>query len=80
MTRGLGGMLRTSANALPLGEPASDLDGDTLRVLEDAPQAFTGCAPVMSHDRPLLARVATHRLAFEGVRRAERLSGERRGL
>jgi len=59
-------MLKKSANVLLLDEPTNDLDVDTLRALEDALEAFAGCAVVISHDRWFLDRIATHILAFEG--------------
>ena len=59
-------MLRTGGNVLLLDEPTNDLDVDTLRALEDALDAFPGCAVVISHDRWFLDRIATHVLAFEG--------------
>jgi ATPase subunit of ABC transporter with duplicated ATPase domains len=59
-------MLKESANVILLDEPTNDLDVDTLRALEDALEAFPGCAVVISHDRWFLDRVATHILAFEG--------------
>jgi len=59
-------MLKEGANVLLLDEPTNDLDVDTLRALEDALEAFAGCAVVISHDRWFLDRIATHILAFEG--------------
>jgi sulfate-transporting ATPase len=59
-------MLKSGANVLLLDEPTNDLDVDTLRALEDALEAFAGCAVVISHDRWFLDRIATHILAFEG--------------
>jgi energy-dependent translational throttle protein EttA len=59
-------MLRRGGNVLLLDEPTNDLDVDTLRALEDALEAFPGCAAVISHDRWFLDRIATHILAFEG--------------
>jgi ATP-binding cassette ChvD family protein len=59
-------MLRRGGNLLLLDEPTNDLDVDTLRALEDALEAFPGCAVVISHDRWFLDRIATHILAFEG--------------
>ena len=59
-------LLRGGANLLLLDEPTNDLDVDTLRALEDALVEFAGCAVVISHDRWILDRVATHMLAFEG--------------
>jgi sulfate-transporting ATPase len=59
-------MLRKGGNVLLLDEPTNDLDVDTLRALEDALEAYPGCAVVISHDRWFLDRIATHILAFEG--------------
>jgi energy-dependent translational throttle protein EttA len=59
-------MLRRGGNVVLLDEPTNDLDVDTLRALEDALEAFPGCAVVISHDRWFLDRIATHILAFEG--------------
>ena len=59
-------MLKRGGNVLLLDEPTNDLDVDTLRSLEDALEAFPGCAVVISHDRWFLDRIATHVLAFEG--------------
>ncbi len=59
-------MLKEGANILLLDEPTNDLDVHTLRALEEAIEAFPGCAVIISHDRWFLDRVATHILAFEG--------------
>ncbi len=59
-------ILKTGGNTLLLDEPTNDLDVDTLRALEDALEAYPGCAVVISHDRWFLDRIATHVLAFEG--------------
>lgn len=59
-------MLRSESNVLLLDEPTNDLDVHTLRALEDAIEAFAGCAVVISHDRWFLDRITTHILAFEG--------------
>ena len=59
--------LLTGGNVLLLDEPTNDLDVDTLRALEDALEAFPGCAVVISHDRWFLDRIATHILAWEGT-------------
>ncbi len=58
-------MLKEGANVLLLDEPTNDLDVNTLRALEEALDAFAGCAILVSHDRWFLDRVATHILAFE---------------
>jgi len=62
-------------NLLLLDEPTNDLDVDTLRALEDALVAFSGCAVVISHDRWFLDRIATHILAFEGDSQVEWFEG-----
>jgi ATP-binding cassette ChvD family protein len=59
-------MLKEDANVLLFDEPTNDLDVNTMRALEDALEAFAGCALVISHDRWFLDRIATHILAFEG--------------
>ncbi len=58
--------LKQGGNLLLLDEPTNDLDVETLESLENALEAFPGCAVVVSHDRWFLDRVATHILAWEG--------------
>jgi ABC-type sulfate/molybdate transport systems ATPase subunit len=67
--------LCAGGNLLLLDEPTNDLDVDTLRALEDALLAFSGCAVVISHDRWFLDRIATHILAFEGDSHVEWFEG-----
>jgi ATP-binding cassette ChvD family protein len=67
--------LCAGGNLLLLDEPTNDLDVDTLRALEDALLAFSGCAVVISHDRWFLDRIATHILAFEGDSQVEWFEG-----
>ena len=62
-------MLKEEANVLMLDEPTNDLDVNTMRALEEALENFAGCAVVISHDRWVLDRIATHILAFEGESR-----------
>ena len=59
-------LLKSGGNVLMLDEPTNDLDVNTLRALEEALIAFTGCVMVVSHDRWFLNRIATHIIAFEG--------------
>jgi len=68
-------VLKTGANLLMLDEPTNDLDVDTLRSLEEALSAYTGCALIVSHDRYFIDRVATHTLAFHGDGRVEFFEG-----
>jgi ATP-binding cassette ChvD family protein len=67
--------LQAGGNLLLLDEPTNDLDVDTLRALEDALLAFSGCVVVISHDRWFLDRIATHMLAFEGDSHVEWFEG-----
>ena len=67
--------LCAGGNLLLLDEPTNDLDVDTLRALEDALLAFSGCSVVISHDRWFLDRIATHILAFEGDSQVEWFEG-----
>jgi len=52
-------LLRQGSNLLMLDEPTNDLDVSTLRSLEEALNAYPGCAMVTSHDRWFLDRIAT---------------------
>lgn len=59
-------LLRHGGNFLVLDEPTNDLDLATLRVLEEAIDAFDGVTLIVSHDRYFLDRVADRIIAFEG--------------
>ena len=68
-------LLRKGANVLLLDEPTNDLDVETLRALEEAMTSFAGTALIISHDRWILDRVATHIIAFEGDSNVEWFEG-----
>ena len=59
-------ILKHGGNFLIMDEPTNDLDLPTLRLLEEALLAFSGCVLVVSHDRYFLNRVCTGIIAFEG--------------
>ncbi|HWG67032.1 MAG TPA: energy-dependent translational throttle protein EttA [Rhodanobacteraceae bacterium] len=67
--------LLEGGNVLLLDEPSNDLDVETLRALEEALLEFPGCAIVISHDRWVLDRIATHIIAFEGDSHVEFFPG-----
>ncbi|MDN2566855.1 energy-dependent translational throttle protein EttA [Aquibium sp. A9E412] len=68
-------LLKEGGNVILLDEPTNDLDTETLAALEDALEAFAGCAVIISHDRMFLDRLATHILAFEGDSHVEWFEG-----
>ena len=68
-------ILKSGGNVLLLDEPTNDLDVNTLRALEEALLAYTGCALVISHDRWFLDRICTHIMAFEGDSRVVLVEG-----
>jgi ABC transport system ATP-binding/permease protein len=54
------------ANLLVLDEPTNDLDLESIELLEDTLQGYTGTLLLVSHDRAFLDNVATQVLAAEG--------------
>lgn len=54
------------ANVLVLDEPTNDLDIDTLELLEQLLQEYSGTVILVSHDRTFLDNVVTTSIAFEG--------------
>ncbi|MCR4743639.1 MAG: ABC-F family ATP-binding cassette domain-containing protein [Lachnospiraceae bacterium] len=68
-------VLMSSPNVLVLDEPTNDLDIQTLQVLEDYLDVFTGILIVVSHDRYFLDRVASGIFYFAGNGIIERIPG-----
>ncbi len=54
------------ANVLVLDEPTNDLDIETLELLEELLQDYTGTLFLVSHDRAFLDNVVTQTVASEG--------------
>jgi len=55
-----------SANVLVLDEPTNDLDIETLELLEELLQDYSGTLFLVSHDRAFLDNVVTQTIASEG--------------
>ncbi|CAB3813929.1 MULTISPECIES: ATP-binding cassette domain-containing protein [Achromobacter] len=54
------------ANVLVLDEPTNDLDIETLELLEELLQEYSGTVLLVSHDRAFLNNVVTQTIAYEG--------------
>jgi ATP-binding cassette subfamily F protein uup len=59
-------LLVTNPNFLILDEPTNDFDIDTLNVLEDYLDQFTGCLVLVSHDRYFMDHLVDQLFVFEG--------------
>ncbi len=59
-------LMLESADLLILDEPTNDLDIASLEVLEDSIQEFPGAVILVTHDRAMLADLATQILALDG--------------
>ena len=54
------------ANVLVLDEPTNDLDVETLELLEELLQSYSGTVFLVSHDRRFLDHVVTSTIAWDG--------------
>lgn len=59
-------VLMSQPNVLILDEPTNDLDIETLEILEDYLDRFSGIVITVSHDRYFLDRICTRLFVFEG--------------
>ena len=59
-------ILVTNPNFLILDEPTNDFDIETLNVLEDFLEKFTGCLVLVSHDRYFMDHLVDQLFIFEG--------------
>jgi ABC transport system ATP-binding/permease protein len=68
-------LLLDQPNVLLLDEPTNDLDLQTLAVLEDFLDTYSGCVVVVSHDRYFLDRVVDFVLVLDGQGNAREYPG-----
>lgn len=68
-------LLVMSPNFLILDEPTNDFDIDTLNVLEDFLEKFTGCLLLVSHDRYFMDRLVDQLFVFEGEGKIRQFAG-----
>ena len=68
-------VLADPGDLLILDEPTNDLDMDTLDMLEDILNSYTGTVFIVSHDRDFLDRTVNKTLVFEGEGKIEPVIG-----
>jgi ABC transport system ATP-binding/permease protein len=68
-------LLITNPNFLILDEPTNDFDIDTLNVLEDFLEKFTGCLLLVSHDRYFMDHLVDQLFVFEGDGKVRQFNG-----
>jgi ATP-binding cassette subfamily F protein uup len=68
-------ILMKEPNILILDEPTNDLDVQTLAVLEEYLEDFSGCAIIVSHDRYFLDRTVDKILACDGTGKVREYPG-----
>lgn len=69
-------LLMEEPNVLLLDEPTNDLDTETLTVLEQFLEEFSGVVITVSHDRYFLDKVCDQLLIFQGNGKIENYFGE----
>ena len=68
-------LLVTNPNFLILDEPTNDFDIDTLNVLEDYLDQFSGCLMLVSHDRYFMDHLVDQLFVFEGDGKIRKFNG-----
>ncbi|MBT1701429.1 ATP-binding cassette domain-containing protein, partial [Fulvivirgaceae bacterium PWU4] len=68
-------LLVTNPNFLILDEPTNDFDIDTLNVLEDFLEKFSGCLLLVSHDRYFMDHLVDQLFIFEGDGQVRQFNG-----
>ncbi|MDD4504540.1 MAG: ABC-F family ATP-binding cassette domain-containing protein, partial [Clostridiaceae bacterium] len=68
-------VLMEAPNVLLLDEPTNDLDIETLTILEDYIESFSGAVIAVSHDRYFLDKTVDKIFVFEGKGRIKKYTG-----
>jgi ABC transport system ATP-binding/permease protein len=68
-------VLVKNPNFLILDEPTNDLDIDTLNVLEEFLEKFSGCLMLVSHDRYFMDKLVDQLIVFEGEGQVRMFNG-----
>lgn len=68
-------VLANPGSLLILDEPTNDLDMDTLDMIEEILESYTGTLFVVSHDRDFLDQTVSQILAFEGEGKVQQYIG-----
>ena len=68
-------LFATPSNILVLDDPTTDLDAETLELLEERLLAYTGTILLVSHDRTFLNNVVTSTIVLEGEGRLQEYVG-----
>lgn len=68
-------VLMKNPNFLILDEPTNDLDLQTLNILQDFLESFSGCVLIVTHDRYFMDTLADHLFIFEGSGRIRDFNG-----
>jgi ATP-binding cassette subfamily F protein uup len=68
-------LLVTNPNFLILDQPTNDFDIDTLNVLEDFLEKFSGCLLLVSHDRYFMDHLVDQLFIFEGDGKIKQFNG-----
>jgi ATP-binding cassette subfamily F protein uup len=68
-------IFKRPSNVMVLDEPTNDLDAETMELLEELVESYSGTLLLVSHDRAFLNNVVSSTLVFEGDGRVKEYAG-----